>query len=169
VGSVEMGRAMEAKVREARAGDAGVLYELACELARTVGDVEPAQGAVRARLIELLEEPGARVLVAEGPDGVVGAASAWIKPDLAHGDRVVEVPMLVVSREHRRRGLGRMLLEAVRELATRSGASLIELVATRDNESARNFYRSFGFVETEHVALEYVGDLRGEPLGGDGS
>lgn len=150
----------EGRVRDARAEDAGALYELACELARAVGDVEPPQGAVRERLLELLEEPRARVFVAELGCGVVGAASTWVKPDLAHGDRVVEVPMLVVSQGYRRRGFGRLLIEAVKELALASGASLIELVATKDNRSARNFYRTMGFVETEHVALEYVGDLR---------
>src|SRR5918994_347193 len=77
------------EVREATVEDAAEIYALACELAETVGDAPPREEAVHQRLKELLEEPRACVLVAEAEDGVVGAASLWIKPDLAHGDAVV--------------------------------------------------------------------------------
>jgi ribosomal protein S18 acetylase RimI-like enzyme len=153
-----------AKVRGASAEDVEIIHALACELAGAVGDSPPGFEAVRARLSELLEEPRARVLVAEDDESaVVGAASLWIKPDLAHGDTVVEVPMLVVAEDHRREGVGRLLMEEIRRLATENDASLIELVATRKNEGAREFYRSLGFVETEHVTLEFVGDLEAPP------
>ena len=146
--------------REATAGDAGRIHTLACELAETVGDSPPGFEAVRMRLSELLEEPRARVLVAEDDEGAaVGAASLWIKPDLAHGDTVVEVPMLVVAEDRRRGGVGRLLMEEIRRLATENGAGIIELVATSDNRAAREFYHSLGFVETDHVALEFVGEI----------
>ncbi len=113
-------------------------------------------------MLELVEEPRARVLVAECEGGVVGAASLWIKPDLAHGDRVIEVPMLVVSTDARRRSVGRRLLSEVQSVAAAENAALVELVATRENDVARAFYRSLGFVETDHIALEFIGDL-GDP------
>jgi ribosomal protein S18 acetylase RimI-like enzyme len=148
-------------VREATPEDAEVVHVLAMELADALGDRRPRPGAVRARLRELLEEPRARVLVAEGEDGVMGAASLWIKPDLAHGDQVIEVPMLVVSEEARRRGVGKLLVEEIQGIATAEKAALIELVATRENEVARSFYRSLGFVETDHISLEFVGEMEG--------
>ncbi len=46
--------------------------ELARELAEAVGDEPPTEEAVRARLEELLDEPRARVLVAENEAGIVG-------------------------------------------------------------------------------------------------
>ena len=153
----------ENKVRGASAGDAEEIHALAREMAETVGDAFPELEAVRARLVELLEEPRARVLVAEGEGGIVGVVSLWIKPDLAHGDTVVEVPMLAVAESSRRRGVGRLLMDEVRKLAAEDGASLIELVATRANEPAREFYRSLGFVEVDLVALEFVGDLQSPP------
>src|SRR5215213_6690301 len=128
-----------AVVREATAEDAEGLYALALELADALGDRRPRFEAVRARLLELLEEPRARVLVAEGKGGMVGAVSLWIKPDLAHGDVVVEVPMLVVSEDHRRSGVGKLLMEEVRNVASDKGASQIELVTTRANVTAREF------------------------------
>jgi ribosomal protein S18 acetylase RimI-like enzyme len=94
---------------------------------------------------------------------VVGTVSFWIKPDLAHGDTVVEVPMLVVAEDHRRNGVGRLLMEEVRSIASENGASLIELVATTANVAAREFYRSLGFVEADVVALEFVGSHDNPP------
>ena len=154
-------------VREATPEDAPALHALSAELADTLGDRRPRHGAVRARLLELLEEPRARVLVAEDEGGVVGAASLWIKPDLAHGDKVVEVPMLVVSGEARRRGVGKLLVEEIQSIVAAENAALIELIATRNNDVARAFYRALGFVETDHVSLEFIGDVQNPPDPGE--
>jgi PhnO protein len=151
------------KVREATIEDAVGIQRLARELAETVGDAPPVEEAVRKRLVELLETPRSRVLVVENGRGVVGVVSFWVKPDLAHGDTVVEVPMLVVAQDHRRNGVGRLLMEEVRNAASEHGASLIELVATTTNVAAREFYHSLGFVEADVVALEFVGSHEDPP------
>jgi ribosomal protein S18 acetylase RimI-like enzyme len=151
------------KARDAIMRDVAGIHGLARELSETLGDEPPTEEAVRARLEELLDEPRARVLVAESEAGIVGGVSFWIKPDLAHGDTVVEVPMLVVAEDHRRTGVGKLLMEEVRNVASDNGASQIELVATRSNVTAREFYRSLGFVESEVVSLEYVGSQEDPP------
>jgi hypothetical protein len=51
----------------------------------------------------------------------------------------------------------------VQRLAAENGANFIELVATTQNNPAREFYRSLGFVETDHVTLEFVGDVEDPP------
>jgi ribosomal protein S18 acetylase RimI-like enzyme len=152
----------EPRVREATAEDVEAIHSLAGELAAAVGDSPPRFEDVRARLVELLEEPRARVLVAED-GGVAGVASLWIKPDLAHGDTVIEVPTLVVAEGSRREGVGKLLMQEVQRLGAENGADLIELVATTQNVAAREFYRTLGFVETDHVTLEFVGDLENPP------
>jgi ribosomal protein S18 acetylase RimI-like enzyme len=151
-------------VRAATAEDVEIIHSLASELAATLDDSAPRFEDIRTRLSELLEEPRARVLVTEGEDGaIVGVASLWIKPDLAHGDTVVEVPMLVVAEGSRGEGVGKTLMEEVRRLAAENEANLIELVATTYNVAAREFYRSLGFVETDHITLEFVGDMEDPP------
>ena len=150
-------------VREAVPEDAEALHALMGDLADALGDRSPRFGAMRAQLEKLLAEPGARVLVVEGAEDLVGAASLWIKPDLAHGDVVIEVPMLVVSGNARRRGVGQLLVKEIRRIAAEENAALIELVATKENDVARAFYMSLGFVETEHIALEFVGDMQQPP------
>lgn len=150
-------------VREASAGDAEGVHALACELADVTGDAHPFLESVRARMMELLDSRHAGVLVAEDGEGVVGAVSFWIKPDLAHGDTVAEVPMLAVSEESRRGGVGQALMAEVRERSAEMGAALIELVTIPANVAARDFYRSLGFVETDHVVLEFVGEMDDPP------
>jgi ribosomal protein S18 acetylase RimI-like enzyme len=150
-------------VREAVTEDAEALHALMEELADALVDRSPRFGAMRAQLEKLLAEPGARVLVVEGAEDLVGAASMWIKPDLAHGDVVIEVPMLVVSGNARRRGIGQLLVKEIRRIAAEENAALIELVATKENDVARAFYKSLGFIETEHIALEFVGDMQQPP------
>jgi ribosomal protein S18 acetylase RimI-like enzyme len=150
-------------VREAVPEDAEALHALMGDLADALGDRSPRFGAMRAQLEKLLAEPGARVLVVEGAEDVVGAASLWIKPDLAHGDVVIEVPMLVVSGNARRRGVGKLLVNEIWRIAAEENATLIELVATKENDVARAFYKSLGFIETEHIALEFVGDMQQPP------
>jgi ribosomal protein S18 acetylase RimI-like enzyme len=149
--------------RDATTEDAGGIHGLARELAETVGDEPPTEEAIRARLEELLDEPRARVLVAENEAGIVGGVNFWIKPDLAHGDTVIEVPMLVVAEAHRRAGVGKLLMEEVRNIASDNGASQIELIATSANVTAREFYRSLGFVEADVVSLEFVGSQEDPP------
>jgi ribosomal protein S18 acetylase RimI-like enzyme len=150
-------------VRRAEAGDLEALHGLASELADALADRRPGKGDVRARLGELMEEPRARILVAEDGGRVVGAATLWIKPDLAHGDTVVEVPMLAVAEGARRKGIGKLLIAEIQRVAAEANAPLIELVATSDNAPAREFYRSLGFVETDHIALEFVGQMEDPP------
>src|SRR5918998_1441733 len=94
---------------------------------------------------------------------VAGVVSLWIKPDLAHGDAVVEIPMLAVGEDHRRNGVGKLLISRAREVAAEHEASLVELVATRSNVAARDFYKSQGFVEADVVPLEFVGDVENPP------
>ena len=150
-------------VRAAAIGDAEEILGLAIELAGAVGDDPPEFEAVRDRLTELLDEPRAGVFVAEDAGEVVGVVSYWIKPDLAHGDTVVEVPMLAVAEDARRGGIGRALLAKAQDAGAQEGAKLMELVATPQNVVAREFYRSLGFVEADVIPLEFVGDLQDPP------
>lgn len=150
-------------MRRATADDVAEIHALATELAAAVGDAPPDPDAVRDRLLDLLGERRAEVFVAEGEEGVIGVVSLWVKPDLAHGDTTVEVPMLVVSEEARRSGVGKLLMAEVQRVAADNDAGLIELIATSSNVAAREFYRSLGFVETDHVSLEFLGDVEDPP------
>jgi ribosomal protein S18 acetylase RimI-like enzyme len=71
--------------------------------------------------------------------------------------------MLVVAEDHRRNGIGKLLMEEVRNVASDNDASQIELVATSANVAAREFYHSLGFVEADVVSMEFVGSQEDPP------
>lgn len=65
------------------------------------------------------------------------------------GDGVCEMKRLYVARAHRSMGLGRRLVAAILDDATRLGYRRMVLDTTPDLARAVELYRSFGFDETE--------------------
>jgi RimJ/RimL family protein N-acetyltransferase len=89
--------------------------------------------------------PHAAVLVAEAEDGrVVGRLS--IARDQHPASRHVADLGLMVEAAHRRRGIGRALLEAGVEWARSAGVTKLELHVFPWNEAAIALYEDFGFV-----------------------
>lgn len=66
---------------------------------------------------------------------------------------------LFTAPEHRRRGVARALLQAVRTVAEESGAALVELATAESNDSARALYEAAGYRLDEflHYYLEVPG------------
>ena len=63
----------------------------------------------------------------------IGAKPAWILNDL------------YVSPEARRKGVGKQLMEAAKEMAIASGAAWLELATAKDNKVAQALYRRLGY------------------------
>jgi len=86
---------------------------------------------------------------ADGDGGVLGAVSIRIyetPPDPAMVPlRRGHVEMLVVSAPHRRRGLGRRLMDEAAGWARRQGAAELVLTAWAGNAAAEAFYQRLGY------------------------
>jgi ribosomal protein S18 acetylase RimI-like enzyme len=95
-----------------------------------------------------LERGGAMIGAFEG-EALAGYAVP--RRDLAEG--IAQLASLSVSREYRRRGIARRLLEEVSRLAKESGAANLYVSATPSG-SAIGFYRSQGFKPTPDVNPE---------------
>jgi ribosomal protein S18 acetylase RimI-like enzyme len=67
----------------------------------------------------------------------IGARRAWILNDL------------YVAPEARRRGVGRQLMDAARQMAEETEAAWLELATARDNSKAQALYRSCGYKKDE--------------------
>jgi ribosomal-protein-alanine N-acetyltransferase len=148
----------ELTVREATPADAAALVELA----RAVG-AEPegwlisddwrSVGEERKYLRALRRYPHAAVFVAEAPEGVVGRLSvardshpaSWHVADLG----------LMVAAGHRRRGIGRALLEQAVEWARTVGVIKLELHVFPHNTAAIALYEQFGFVREGYRPRHY--------------
>ncbi|EPX55305.1 Ribosomal-protein-S18p-alanine acetyltransferase [Cystobacter fuscus DSM 2262] len=85
-------------------------------------------------VIFLLEEP-----TEEGGRRLLGISIFWIVHDEVHVLNVATTP------EHRRRGVGRALMEATLAEGRARKCSLATLEVRKSNEAAINLYKSFGF------------------------
>jgi ribosomal protein S18 acetylase RimI-like enzyme len=89
------------------------------------------------------------LLAAFEHDRLVGAVQLGLEPR-ANGRHRAEVMKLMVRRAHRRRGIARALMHAARDLALRSGRTLL-LLDVRTGGPAEALYRSLEFVKFGEV------------------
>jgi GNAT superfamily N-acetyltransferase len=111
-----------------------------------------SSAAVQARLADCVDRGRVAVFVAETGHTPVGLATAYAVP-VIHADRPVAVlSALVVHEAHRRKGVGRQLLEAVEAWAREQRAYRITLSSGLAREDAHAFYERLGY---EHTARRY--------------
>jgi RimJ/RimL family protein N-acetyltransferase len=149
----------ELVVRSATTGDAAALVALAEAVGgepegwlisesswRSVGDE-------RRYLRALRRYSHAGVFVAESPEGIVGRLS--LARDSHPASYHVADVGLMVAAGHRRRGIGRALLDAAVEWARDHGVRKLELHVFPHNEPALALYESFGFVREGYRKAHY--------------
>ena len=136
-------------IRRAAPADASALVELGRAVSsepeawlitegdwRNVGDERRYLRAVR-------RSPHAAVFVAENEDGIVARLS--LARDSHPASPHVADLGLMVAAAHRRRGIGRTLLEQAVGWARESGVEKLELHVFPHNEPAIKLYEQFGF------------------------
>ena len=135
-------------IRPMLAEDAAAVAALAGELGypASAPDIER-----RYRAFE--RDPDARLLVAQGSDGVV---VGWIHVQGLHfleSDARAEIEGLVVAAAARRTGIGQSLVRAAEEWAIGRGLRLIGVRSNQVRTDARMFYERMGFavVKTQNV------------------
>jgi GNAT superfamily N-acetyltransferase len=95
-----------------------------------------------------IEAPGLELVVVDETEAVVALMDTGVDGDLATIDTVAVHP------DHRRRGLGRQLLDHTRAWACSAGATLDAW--TRDDTDTLAWYRSMGFAESDHYLHVYA-------------
>jgi ribosomal-protein-alanine N-acetyltransferase len=88
---------------------------------------------------ELTANRLAHYRVARLGDEVVAFGGIWLMVDEAH------ITTFGVHPDHRRRGIGRLLLLSLAEVAIELGSARMTLEVRVSNEPAQALYRSFGF------------------------
>ena len=73
------------------------------------------------------------------------------------GDEAAHLNLLAVTPEHRRQGLGSLLMEWLSKTALEAGVFRINLELRTQNEAARNFYARLGFDQLGVVPGYYQG------------
>lgn len=140
------------RIRAARPGDLPACTALVGELFALERDFAFDARRVR-RALALLVRTGRRhrVLVAAAGGEVRGMVSLQVVISTAEGGPVAWLEDLVVTAEHRGRGLGARLLAAAEAWARRRGLSRLQLVAEEANVPALEFYRRHGWQGTHLV------------------
>ena len=136
-------------VRPALPADAGALVELGRAVSSepeawliTEGDWRNV-GEERRYLRAVKRSPHAAVYVAENEEGIVGRLS--VARDSHPASHHVADLGLMVAAGHRRRGIGKSLLEQAVEWARESQIEKIELHVFPHNGPAIKLYEQFGF------------------------
>ena len=138
----------------ARSGDIDALVGLLNVLFSIEQDFTPDEAAQRRGLELLLARPErGQVFVARHPvEGVIGMVSAQLVISTAIGAPSAWVEDMVVQRPFRGQGVGKLLLEKVREWAVSKGAGRVQLLADADNAPALDFYRHLDWQPTRLFA-----------------
>jgi ribosomal protein S18 acetylase RimI-like enzyme len=136
------------EVRPVRVEDAASLHQLYGELADGRADALPA-GMDRTReiLAGIVSQPARRLLVAEVEGGhLAGTVDVLTVTNLTHTGRPwAVVENVVVAEAHRRRGIGRALMQEAMRHARRVGCYKVQLTSGKHRAEAHAFYRSLGF------------------------
>ena len=123
----------------------GSTYEREAVLADDDWRDRLASGASSPNQLPLL------ALADDVPAGITWGRIADEEPDAAH------IYSVWIAPEHRDRGLGRVLIQAVIDWARTREVRVVRLDVTVGNDAAVRFYRRFGFVETgerQHLRAE---------------
>jgi GNAT superfamily N-acetyltransferase len=104
----------------------------------------------RAALAEIVRGDGA-VLLAEVDGVVVGVCQLIVFRHLqARGGRCAEVESVHVHPDHRRNGIGGVLMREAVERARRLGCYRVQLTSNNARPDAHRFYRALGFEDSHH-------------------
>ena len=137
---------MTASVRVARISDAEDIVTLTAQLGYEVELV-----SLRERLRRVLGRPEHQLIVAELEGRTVGwlHAAVW---ESIEADPFVVIRGLVVDRNHRRQGVGRLLMEHAERWALAQGCHVVRLSSSSVRTEAHRFYEHLGY---EKLKVQY--------------
>jgi ribosomal protein S18 acetylase RimI-like enzyme len=152
-------------------GDAPAMVALLEEMDRFYGATEPESLDQRVRQVNeaiFASPPAAYAVLARNGGQLAGiAAYSFLWPAVGL-TRSVYLKELYVAGAYRRQGVGRLLMDALLEAASKHGCSRVEWTTDTDNSGAQAFYEDLGVpvqsskifyrVEDTGAGLQFVGE-----------
>ena len=142
---------MEVLIRRATSDDSPVIADLYSVLDALHVQAHPDRFAPSSRAAEEFDaqQDGRAIFVAQLGRGVVGFADLRLRPSPEHPVRKPRltgvIDGLVVDPAARRRGIGRLLLQASEEWLGEMDVEGVELNVYAFNDDAKRFYESCGY------------------------
>lgn len=126
----------------------GLLDELIKEVNLKRGQRAPkgieGQEARREIFSKLLEREDVKIFVAEDNGHLVGVCDLFILPIMRRGNYHGHIEDLVISKNVRGKGIGSMLLNAVKDYCKQQNINVIKLTSGLELVSAHKFYEKNG-------------------------
>ena len=135
-------------VRDAKKSDLEKIKSLVIELIDAVNNTEGINiDAVTRNCESILDNKNSHFLVAEINDSVIGFINFTIRETILHSAPAGLIDELVVSKDHRGKGVGRKLVQVAIEKCKQLGCCEVEVSTELSNINARKFYKKMGFKE----------------------
>lgn len=143
---------MSVSVRPARVTDADEVARLTTQLGY---DADPS--VVEVRLARILSRPDQQFFVAELDGRPVGWLHALTAEYVESGAFVV-IGGLVVDRNYRRMGVGRLLLQHAEAWAKEKGFPIVRLTSSTTRAGAHQFYQDLGYakIKTQYSFMKSI-------------
>ena len=111
-----------------------------------MGGGDPIHGNQKEKLIEGLRDlPTSLVLLAKENGQIVGLCNSFISFATFTVKKFINIHDIVVLNDHRGKGIGKRLMEAVIRFAKEIECSKVTLEVREDNIIAQELYKSLGF------------------------
>lgn len=137
---------MDLRIRQAEPDDLHEVARLFDAYRQFYGQASDVAGA-RGFLAERMEARQSLLIVAEGDDALIGFAQLYPMFSSVRMAPIWILNDLYIAPEARRRGIGRLLLEASAMAARGAGATRIVLETAQENLAARALYEEAGWEE----------------------
>ncbi len=136
--------------------------ELAKKMFATMVEVfeEPATHLSERYVDRLLEREDFWAIAAFVGDEIVGGLTAHTLPMTRSASSEILIYDIAVRADHRRQGIGRALIAALREAAATAEISDIFVPAAEDDAHAIDFYRSLGWASAPVTIFTFSGNER---------
>ncbi len=137
---------MPVTIRTARASDADDVARLTAQLG-----YDSEVSSLEARLSRILSRSDQRFVVAAAGDRIVGWLHAYVA-EIIELEPFFVIAGLVVDHDHRRQGIGALLVRHAEEWAQTRGCSVGRLWSSVGRTGAHEFYRRLGYaqIKTQH-------------------
>ena len=148
------------RIRLAEERDVPRIVELYRELTISDSEVEhrrhPSPADYQRVFAQIRADPRQQLFVVEAGGEMAGTIVLLTVPNLSHnGTPWAFLENLIVTERHRRKGLGRLLLEHAVALARDSGCHMVELCSDVRRREAHRLYASLGFEARAHCFRRY--------------
>ncbi|KPU46135.1 aminoalkylphosphonic acid N-acetyltransferase [Oxobacter pfennigii] len=133
-------------IRKAEKNDMEDVFSLICELEERKMD----KSNFCTVYLNNLSDSRIHYIVAEQPGKIIGFISIHIQQLLHHAGSIAEIQELIVTEEWQGSGIGHMMFETAKNIASENNCINIEVCSNRRREKSHLFYEKIGMKKSSY-------------------